>query len=61
MKVVLESEGIFRGVCFLIFSDLRHFWWSKGGVQNSDGAEAGGKENVFLIVRRKKRDNSENW
>ena len=34
--------GIFRGVCFLTFSDLRHFWWSKGGVQNSDGEEAAG-------------------
>ena len=26
--------GIFRGVCFLTFSDFGHFWWSKGGVQN---------------------------
>ena len=26
--------GVFRWVCFLKFSDLRHFWRSKGGVQN---------------------------
>ena len=51
-KVVLESVGIFGRVCFLTFCDLRHFWWSKGGVQNSDGGEKKKKEeNVFLIVR----------
>ena len=33
--------GIFRGVCFLTFSDLRHFWWSKVGVQNCDGGGGG--------------------
>ena len=35
---------IFRGVCFLTFSDLRHIWWSKGGVQNPDGEGEGEKE-----------------
>ena len=24
-------------VCFLKFFDWRHFWWSKGGVENRDG------------------------
>ena len=36
--------GIFGRVCFLTFSDLRHFWCSKGGVQNRDGEEEGEEE-----------------
>ena len=35
------------GVCFLTFSDLRHFWWSKGGVENRDGA--GGEEGKCFL------------
>ena len=43
-----SSFGI-SGVCFLTFSNLRHFWWSKGGVQNGDREEVGvGVGKLFL-------------
>ena len=38
------------GVCFLTFSDLRDFWWSKGGVENRDGGGEGAEEGGQLFL-----------
>ena len=45
-KLFWNQWAYLGGVCFLTFCDLRHFCWSKAGVQNrygTEGEEEGGK------------------